>query len=206
MNNYPVNSEMQKFDKIGNKNLFEVDLDKALSIAKVTTTNFKGRNVRVIGKAVRTFEKVVHKIKKAISEFQAKFHYGISRSELKQALRGQMQQSIAISSRTARHIENYCDYDKTLFAIQEKEKSNKNVLNISIKKRAEEFVKLTFNEEPTGEILNYINNVLDDPSFQADPQEFLKQWQVKRGFTEEFRYPEDRARRFFDLREPIFSP
>lgn len=46
-------------------------------------------------------------------------------------------------------------------------------------------------------IFTYINKVLNDKSFQKDPQAFMKKWQEERGTTEELRIPEDIARMFF---------
>lgn len=47
-------------------------------------------------------------------------------------------------------------------------------------------------------LLNYIQDILNDPKFQANPKRYLADWGKKRGSTEEFRMPEDQARMFFD--------
>lgn len=47
-------------------------------------------------------------------------------------------------------------------------------------------------------LLSYIINVLNDPQFQNNPKEYLKNWKQKRGNTEEFRIPEDQAMIFFE--------
>jgi hypothetical protein len=47
-------------------------------------------------------------------------------------------------------------------------------------------------------LFDYINNKLNDVNFQNDPKGYMKQWDIRRGHTEEFRCPEDQARNFFD--------
>ncbi len=49
-----------------------------------------------------------------------------------------------------------------------------------------------------GQIYEYIKNILTSSAFQSNPKGFLADWSERRGYTEEFRYPEDRARIFFD--------
>lgn len=43
----------------------------------------------------------------------------------------------------------------------------------------------------------YIAAILHDKSFQCDPEAYLEAWDVRRGWTKEFRFPEDEARNFF---------
>lgn len=47
-------------------------------------------------------------------------------------------------------------------------------------------------------LLKYINKILNDQKFQSNPRGYLDTWKEKRGYTEEFREPEDQARGFFD--------
>lgn len=47
------------------------------------------------------------------------------------------------------------------------------------------------------EIVEYIANVLYDPDFQNDPEQFMEEWADRRGLTKEFRVVEDSARLFF---------
>jgi len=37
----------------------------------------------------------------------------------------------------------------------------------------------------------YVDNIFDDPLFIENSSEYLKNWQIKRGLTEEYRIPED---------------
>ena len=47
-------------------------------------------------------------------------------------------------------------------------------------------------------LVDYIHNIIFDFNFQSNPQAYLNEWKDKRGGSEEERYPEDAARRFFD--------
>lgn len=47
-------------------------------------------------------------------------------------------------------------------------------------------------------LLEYIKIILVADKFQSNPKGYLKDWREKRGRTEEYRWPEDRARGFFD--------
>jgi hypothetical protein len=47
-------------------------------------------------------------------------------------------------------------------------------------------------------LLEYIQDILQDDKFQANPKGYLADWKKKRGYTEELRMPEDQARKFFD--------
>jgi hypothetical protein len=49
-----------------------------------------------------------------------------------------------------------------------------------------------------GDLLEYIQNILNDSKFQDNPKGYLANWRVERGYTETFRIPEDQARKFFD--------
>lgn len=48
------------------------------------------------------------------------------------------------------------------------------------------------------ELLGYIQNILNNREFQANPKGYLDNWTKQRGDTEEYRLPEDRARGFFN--------
>ena len=48
-------------------------------------------------------------------------------------------------------------------------------------------------------ILEYIKSILVKSDFQADPKKYLEDWKVRRGYTEECRFPEDYAMRFFHI-------
>jgi len=50
------------------------------------------------------------------------------------------------------------------------------------------------NDEP---LLNYIIAILNDENFQSNPQGYLDAWRKKRGYTREYRIPEDQALSFF---------
>lgn len=47
-------------------------------------------------------------------------------------------------------------------------------------------------------LLNYIIAILNNENFQSNPQGYLNAWSKKRGYTREYRIPEDQARSFFD--------
>lgn len=47
-------------------------------------------------------------------------------------------------------------------------------------------------------LFNYIDKILSDRKFQSNPQNYLHAWKERRGYTHEFRMPEDQARLFFD--------
>ena len=60
--------------------------------------------------------------------------------------------------------------------------------------------KVFAEEQPyqdTTQLYNYIVNILYDPLFQADPENFIADWKRRRGNTREFRIPEDQALVFF---------
>jgi len=48
------------------------------------------------------------------------------------------------------------------------------------------------------ELLHYITSILDDEKFQSNPRGYLDAWKEKRGNSEIKKFPEDRARTFFD--------
>lgn len=72
-----------------------------------------------------------------------------------------------------------------------------------LRKKAALFVKES-QEHPslfsgeTKRLDNAIQKVLANPRFQKNPQAFLIQWKEKRGETQEYRFPEDAVRAFFD--------
>lgn len=47
-------------------------------------------------------------------------------------------------------------------------------------------------------LFDYIKDILNDRKFQANPKGYLAEWRERRGYTEEYRVPEDAARTFFD--------
>jgi hypothetical protein len=49
------------------------------------------------------------------------------------------------------------------------------------------------------QLREYIDNILNDAVFLSDPKAYMQAWTKRRGYTEEFRMPEDVARGFFDL-------
>lgn len=53
-------------------------------------------------------------------------------------------------------------------------------------------------EECSNSLLAYIKGVLENLEFKTNPRVFLDTWDLKRGNTEEFRFPEDAARGFFN--------
>lgn len=59
-------------------------------------------------------------------------------------------------------------------------------------KKVEEFAK------GDKEVLKYIQDILNNDRFKSNPKRYLDEWKIKRGTTEEFRWPEDEARMFFD--------
>ncbi|MBA3721426.1 MAG: hypothetical protein H0W88_03395 [Parachlamydiaceae bacterium] len=52
-------------------------------------------------------------------------------------------------------------------------------------------------ENDQSELLKYIFQILNNTSFQADPEMYMQKWIKIRGCTEEYRMPEDQALRFF---------
>jgi len=65
----------------------------------------------------------------------------------------------------------------------------------SMKKKAEVFAKQhPYNDK---KILEYINNILDDKTFQTNPKGYLNEWRERRGSSEDRRMPEDQALGFF---------
>jgi len=62
-----------------------------------------------------------------------------------------------------------------------------------------EFKKFLFSHLKTKSEIEYSNNIIKDPLFKKDPQTYVKNWTIKRGFTEEFRIPEDRVLGAFSL-------
>ncbi len=64
----------------------------------------------------------------------------------------------------------------------------------ALKKQAE----LEFeNDENKDVILEYINMILED-GILKDPRLYLNEWQISRGWTREYRIPEDAAFNFFN--------
>ncbi len=43
------------------------------------------------------------------------------------------------------------------------------------------------------ELVTCIQGVAKDTLFRTDPAQYMKNWREARGYTEEYRYPEDRA-------------
>ncbi|MBS4168513.1 hypothetical protein [Parachlamydia sp. AcF125] len=76
--------------------------------------------------------------------------------------------------------------------------SEKTSLNLNLfLKKAKSYAARQTCGEP-GNLLVYIEKVLNDPLFQANPENFMKDWKQRRGNTEEFRMPEDQAMIFFE--------
>jgi len=48
------------------------------------------------------------------------------------------------------------------------------------------------------DLLEYIKNILNDKTFQDNPRAYLNAWRERRGATEQFKRPEDQARKFFE--------
>jgi hypothetical protein len=48
------------------------------------------------------------------------------------------------------------------------------------------------------DLLEYINHILYDYTFQNNPRAYLNDWRERRGPTEQVKTPEDKARKFFD--------
>lgn len=55
------------------------------------------------------------------------------------------------------------------------------------------------------EILNYLKKILENNDFQSDPFKFMKAWKERRGYTKEFRVPEDPVRMFLEKELNIIS-
>lgn len=51
-------------------------------------------------------------------------------------------------------------------------------------------------------VLKYVVSILENSTFQADPHKYLDRWVERRGMTEEYRFPEDRAISFFHQNFP----
>jgi hypothetical protein len=45
-------------------------------------------------------------------------------------------------------------------------------------------------------VYNYIETVLNNPEFQANPKQYLENWRKQRGKSEQILFPEDDARGF----------
>lgn len=78
-------------------------------------------------------------------------------------------------------------------------KQNKRIDNIV--KKAETYVAQTFPEHTTNdqkEIVSYIKDKVTSDNFLDDPSAGVAKWKEDRGYTEEYRFPEDRAKRFFE--------
>lgn len=58
--------------------------------------------------------------------------------------------------------------------------------------KAREFAEIKDSSGECG-ILEYIEGVLKNEEFQRNPKDFLRNWDKKRGYTEEFRCTEDNA-------------
>lgn len=71
---------------------------------------------------------------------------------------------------------------------------NKKINKLALRLKAD----LVFKDNlHSSEIVNYIQQVLNDPEFEKDPQSFMQKWKEDRGGSEEFRVEEDSARSFF---------
>lgn len=76
------------------------------------------------------------------------------------------------------------------------------IFDVYLKIRAREYAeKFGFGnggfETGTG-VLKYIIDVLDDPAYKQNSEEYMKKWTEDRRYTEEFRCFEDSAKEFFD--------
>lgn len=72
--------------------------------------------------------------------------------------------------------------------------------NISLLEKAKIFAAESANPS---EVLAYIKNVLDNSSFQQNPQLFVINWRQERGNSEEWRIVEDSALEFFEQEFPL---
>jgi hypothetical protein len=69
-----------------------------------------------------------------------------------------------------------------------------------LKEKASQFIEereRSWGSAYSAEIEKYILNVIEDRSFQDDPDLYMLEWDKRRGFTKEFRLAEDSARAFF---------
>lgn len=69
---------------------------------------------------------------------------------------------------------------------------------IDDKKLKENAIAFVRGRDYSDEILSYINEIIEDDSFQRSPKYFMDKWRERRGFTREFRIVEDSARMFFE--------
>jgi hypothetical protein len=49
------------------------------------------------------------------------------------------------------------------------------------------------------DLLEYINDILNDKTFQDNPRAYLNAWRERRCPTDQYKRPEDQARKFFDV-------